>query len=273
MISAQFCGHGVNIWSLVTVAGGRGVALLAHGAYLPVILQGGTVPACSVAKEKSSLNSAGSRRPGICLTLAAAEKREQVAVFERRGTMSNHLDYEINKELGECYLFMGELDKAEEYYRKAAGSNGVHPDPYLGLATIAVQRGLFDDALVLYKKAADIEPGDKALAGMGLIEMERGENEPAFSHFAQALDMNPANMIAVHGLVQLGYVLGRIDDVIPRLHAFLEVDPAKDAVRVSLAGCYISVGRTEEAAGQLEELLRRDPANTAAQELYATLHR
>ena len=34
--------------------------------------------------------------------------------------MSNHLDYEINKELGECYLFMGELDKAEDYYTKAA---------------------------------------------------------------------------------------------------------------------------------------------------------
>ena len=29
-------------------------------------------------------------------------------------SMSSHLDYEINKELGECYLFMGELDKAED---------------------------------------------------------------------------------------------------------------------------------------------------------------
>lgn len=57
--------------------------------------------------------------------------------------MSSHLDYEINKELGECYLFMGELDKAENYYHKAAGSNGVHADPYLGLATIAVQRGIW----------------------------------------------------------------------------------------------------------------------------------
>lgn len=27
--------------------------------------------------------------------------------------MSSHLDYEINKELGECYLFMGDLEKAE----------------------------------------------------------------------------------------------------------------------------------------------------------------
>ena len=61
--------------------------------------------------------------------------------------MSSHLDYEINKELGECYLFMGDLDKAEEYYRKAMASNGVHADPYLGLATVAIQRGNIDDAL------------------------------------------------------------------------------------------------------------------------------
>ena len=38
--------------------------------------------------------------------------------------MDNHLDYEINKELGECYLFMGDLDKAEEYYRKAVANDG-----------------------------------------------------------------------------------------------------------------------------------------------------
>ena len=46
--------------------------------------------------------------------------------------MSSHLDYEINKELGECYLFMGDLNKAENYYQKAAGNNGVHLDLYLG---------------------------------------------------------------------------------------------------------------------------------------------
>ena len=43
--------------------------------------------------------------------------------------MSNQLDYEINKELGECYLFMGDFDKAEEYYRKAASSNSQSAAP------------------------------------------------------------------------------------------------------------------------------------------------
>jgi tetratricopeptide (TPR) repeat protein len=115
--------------------------------------------------------------------------------------MSNHLDYEINKELGECYLFMGDLEKAEEYYRKAAGSNGVHPDPYLGLATIAVQRGNLEAALVLYRKAAGIEANDKSLAGMGLVEMETGAHAEAFEHFVAALGMNPGNLVAMNGQI------------------------------------------------------------------------
>ena len=79
--------------------------------------------------------------------------------------MSSHLDYEINKELGECYLFMGDLDKAEDYYQKAAGNNGVHPDPYLGLATIAVQRGDLEQALSMYEKADGITSSDKSQIG------------------------------------------------------------------------------------------------------------
>ena len=91
----------------------------------------------------------------------------------------SHLDYEINKELGECYLFMGELDKAKDYYQKAASSNGVHAAPYIGLATIAVQKGELEKAMSLYKKAAEVEPNDKSYAGMGLIAMEKGNTEEA----------------------------------------------------------------------------------------------
>ena len=166
--------------------------------------------------------------------------------------MSNHLDYEINKELGECYLFMGDLEKAEEYYRKAAGSNGVHPDPYLGLATIAVQRGNLEAALVLYRKAANIEANDKSLAGMGLVEMETGAH-------------------AMNGLLRLGYHLGRIDEVVAHLRAFLELSPEKDNVRFSLAGCLISLGRKDEARAELETILDRAPDHADAREMYALL--
>jgi tetratricopeptide (TPR) repeat protein len=182
--------------------------------------------------------------------------------------MSSHLDYEINKELGECYLFMGDMDKAEEYYNKAAGSNGVHPDPYIGLATIAVQRGDLDKALGLYSKAAGIQSSDKAVAGMGLVEMELGFHNEAFDHFAEALKINPENIVAAFGMVQLGYALQRLDAVVPHLANILALAPDKNDVRFALAGCLVSLGNVEEATRHLDEILVREPDNAAAIELY-----
>ncbi len=185
--------------------------------------------------------------------------------------MSSHLDYEINKELGECYLFMGDLEKAEEYYAKAVTSNGVHPDPYLGLATIAMQQGDLNKAHTLYAKAADIDADDKSLAGMALVEMENGEHETAFDHFSQALEKNPENMIAIFMMVQLGHLLERLEEVVPHMTNVLAIDPTKHDVRYSLAGCLSCMGKTEEAVAHLERIIESDPEHESAKELLAQI--
>ena len=185
--------------------------------------------------------------------------------------MDNHLDYEINKELGECYLFMGDLDKAEEYYRKAMASNGVHADPYLGLATVAIQRGNIDDALVLYRKAASIEACDKSLAGIGLVLMEKGEHDEAFGAFLKALEVNPQNMIATHCAVQEAHYLDRLEEILPHLENFMDLEPGNRAVRISLVGCLVSLGRQKEAVVHLEELLKANPEDAEAKELFEAL--
>ncbi|MCJ2165915.1 MULTISPECIES: tetratricopeptide repeat protein [unclassified Pseudodesulfovibrio] len=181
--------------------------------------------------------------------------------------MSGHLDYEINKELGECYLFMGELDKAEEYYKKAVSSNGVHPDPYIGLATVAVQRGELESAETMYKKAHKIEPSDKSLSGIGLIRMENGEKEEAHSLFVEAIKMNPENMVALFSLIRLGHELDRISETIPHLEAYLEIDPAKHEVRYSLAGCLACIEQMGAAVEQLEKILEMNPEHEGAREM------
>lgn len=183
----------------------------------------------------------------------------------------SHLDYEINKELGECYLFMGEMDKAHEYYTKAAGSNGVHADPYLGLATVAVHRGQLDEAYSLYLKASSLDETEKALTGLGLVEIELGKVEDAHGHFNQALDKNPGNMIALLGIVQSGYVLSKVDEVISRLSLCLDEDPLKHDIRFTLAGCLVNNNRKQEACGHLERILEHEPEYQAAKELIASL--
>ena len=116
--------------------------------------------------------------------------------------MENQLDYEINKELGECYLFMADYDKAEEYYRKAAAANSKSAAPFMGLATVAVQRQELDKALVLYQKAAAVEETDKALCGIGLVYMEQGKHDEAYEYFAKALDKCSGNIVALNCLVR-----------------------------------------------------------------------
>jgi tetratricopeptide (TPR) repeat protein len=183
----------------------------------------------------------------------------------------SHLDYEINKELGECYLFMGELDKAEGYYQKAASSNGIHPDPYLGLATIAVQRGDLDNALALYNKAHGIDATDKTFAGIALVKMELGAKEEAFALFVEALGRNPENMVALLSLIRLGHELEALERIIPHLENYLSIDPDKSEVRYSLAGCLVCLDRKEEAEAQLARILEKDPAFAAARELLEQL--
>ena len=185
--------------------------------------------------------------------------------------MDNQLDYEINKELGECYLFMGDFDKAEEYYRKAANNNAQSAAPYMGLATVAVQRSELDKALVLYQKAAAVEETDKALCGIGLVYMEQGKHEDAFGYFARALDKSAANIVALNCLVREAYQLGCVEKVLPYLEAALTSSEESEAVRVTLAGCLISLGRSDEARQHLEAVLGANPANSNAKELFDTM--
>ena len=182
--------------------------------------------------------------------------------------MSKHIDYEINRELGECYLFMGELEKAAEYYRKAVLCGTGHADPFFGLAAVAVQRGDLAEAGRQYQAALDLAPGDKAFTGLGLVRMEEGAAEEAFGCFSKALDLNADNILALNSMLKLAYQLTRVDEMLPRLEAALD-GANNDAVRFSLAGCLSYLGNMDEAKNHLEILLDKNPGHTEAQELYA----
>jgi tetratricopeptide (TPR) repeat protein len=184
--------------------------------------------------------------------------------------MSKHIDYEINKELGECYLFMGEYAKAGEYYSKAVACDLGHVEPYMGLATVAMQLGKTEEARSYYEIAVGIDGGDKPHTGLGLALLELGLEKEAFGHFISALRISPNNMIAMNAMIQLAYKLNRLEDALPLLNGALSVNE-DETVRFTLAGCLSYLGHEEEARAQLEILLGKNPGNADAQELYARL--
>ncbi|MDR1857748.1 MAG: tetratricopeptide repeat protein [Desulfovibrio sp.] len=185
--------------------------------------------------------------------------------------MDTMLDYEINKEMAESYLFIGDFDKAESYYEKAAKANANGADAYMGLATIAVQRGQINKAMKLYKKAVEIKPSDKALCGMGLVYMEQGRHDKAMDHFQRALRLAPGNMVALNCLVREAYSMGRVAAALPYLEAALETGVEQEAVSVTLAGCLICLGKGAQARRHLEAVLRINPSNEDARDLIQTM--
>ncbi|MCL1916266.1 MAG: tetratricopeptide repeat protein [Desulfovibrionaceae bacterium] len=182
--------------------------------------------------------------------------------------MSKHIDYEINRELGECYLFMGEMDKAAEYYQKAVDCGTGHTEPFFGLAAVAIQKGELKEAGRHYLAALELAPSDKALVGLGLVFMEEGADDEAFIHMDKALELNAANIMALNALIRLAYKLSRVDEIIPRLSAALDGED-NESVRFTLAGCLSYLGRNDAAMEELKILLGKNPGHTDAQELYA----
>ncbi len=182
--------------------------------------------------------------------------------------MNNQVDYEINKELGECYLFMGEYEKARDYYLKAVGCDKKQLAPYIGLAALSLINGDMDEAYVFYTKANSLEQTDKSLTGMAMIECERGDYEKSYANFSAALDSNPVNMVAVNGLLQLSHFLGRLQEMLPRLELALALNN-DESIRYAYAACLLSIGQEDRAKAQLEILLGANPANAEAQQLYA----
>ncbi len=184
--------------------------------------------------------------------------------------MSSHLDYEINKELGECYLFMSELEKAESYYQKAMDSNSEQTAPYLGLATIAMQRNQVEVALEYYTTASKMEVCDKALAGIGLVYVEQGKSDEAYAKFQESLNVNANNAVALACLIRICYVENKVAEAIPFLERALKLEE-KDSTIITLAGCLITVGRKDEAEVLLSEVVLADPSNKEAKEILVFL--
>ena len=96
------------------------------------------------------------------------------------GIVGKHIDYEINKELGECYLFMGEYEKAREYYNKAVACDVGYAATYLGMATIAMPLANGEEAKLFYSTALELGERDKPYHGLGLALTGLGQEGEGF---------------------------------------------------------------------------------------------
>lgn len=147
----------------------------------------------------------------------------------------------------------GDLERAEQLYRRILSINSKHPDALHFLGVIGLQKGRFEDAAELIGSAIEFRPEYvEALANLGNVLQALGRYDEAVARYRQALKIQPdvaataANL--ANALLQSGHAIAAIESY----EAALAIEPRLVDARRSLADALLAQGRPSEALLQIK---------------------
>ncbi len=175
--------------------------------------------------------------------------------------------------LGNVYMHMGDMDKADQYYVKAMSSAKPPIQARLGMGILEYQRGNFGGSISYLENARNLEPeNDKILTALGMAVLQTGDKEKAHDFLVSALESNIENTLAMNEFLNLSYDLKRFAEGERLLVKFLELHPANIHILFGLAGLQFVAANREKAKDTLNTLLIFDPEHNDARDLLDRIH-
>ena len=105
----------------------------------------------------------------------------------------NQKDWEICHNLGVCYIYLKQFDKAQDQLHNALHLNR-HDLTYIMLGKTFLLKGDLDKAIEIYKKAVEFSPENtELLTALGLLYLQLGIYQKAFEHLGNTLTYDPTN--------------------------------------------------------------------------------
>jgi len=129
----------------------------------------------------------------------------------------------------------------------------------LGAATRA-QLAYWKDSETLYNRALAVTQNNTlAHYNLGCLEADRGHEEAAAAHFAEAVRIDPGDGMARANLGVSWLRRGHPDEALRELSEAVRLDPRDAVAHASLGTVLIAMGRFEEALAQEQEAVRLAP--------------
>jgi len=175
--------------------------------------------------------------------------------------------------LGNRFSAAGNLDRAEELYRRSVAA---HPDYakghfHLGLALQSQEKLL--EAVEAYYAALGINPGYlEAHNNVALALREMGDYDAAIDHLRQALRAEPGSDLTQRNLAETFLDAGRLPQAEQVFRSLLERAPEDARAWGGLGRLLTRQQRYDEAIAAFERALELDPDYSAARENLAQVY-
>jgi tetratricopeptide (TPR) repeat protein len=176
--------------------------------------------------------------------------------------------HEALRELGDCYTSVGDYNRAQRCYEKAASLGPDEPGPYVGLGVAAIQEGKLEDAEIAFRVACRLDPRcAKAYAGLAMVAQQRRQFSSAFDLYMKSLELDTDNIAALLGMFQVSCEMGSFAKIIYYLELYLRTHPDDTSVLFALAALYLKDRRPEPSRTMLLRILALEPTNRDAANL------
>ncbi len=174
---------------------------------------------------------------------------------------------EIDVKIGEIAARRKRWDEARNAYRRALETlvPGRDERPYLGMGVVELLTGCFQEALLWFKKAYDLNPNSwKSLSGFGMCCHQLGQPDDALYYYGKSLEME-IDQDEIMGLtIELARSLGTPEKALEPLRIFTEKFPFKEGFRTVLASLYYESHRPDEALAEIDRVLFVNKSNREA---------
>lgn len=164
----------------------------------------------------------------------------------------------------------GDMDAAEEVYRRVMAVRDDHPDCLHFLGVLMHQRGDHGAAEALIRRAISLVDQPSGLwNNLGNVFMETGRIDDALNCYEQSLAANAQCVDAWNNLSMLYRSKGRIRDAVDAACRVVTLDPNHVGARRLLGYAYARLGELDKAEQVYRSWLADEPDNPIALHLLA----
>lgn len=197
--------------------------------------------------------------------LIAEKKFEEAKAFLLSLNDEALSDFDVQKNLGLCYVNLNNLKEAKQCFQNAVKINPEDATSWYYLGVLFENFDMIDEAEDAYLKVTQLrEKFPDTYKNLSIIYMKKKMLDKAVEYAKKANELNPEDYQPYYILSSIMVTQGLPDKIIEILEIGLKLNPEHSNMHANIGGAYCSLHQYDKALKHLMKAIELDPKNTIA---------